>query len=132
VPREGFEPPVWYSCLQGKCNRPLCDLGGTGRKWGIRTHDPLLPKQMLYQAELISDKIGCRGGTRTPVIWLMRPSWNHLQSTLRQKLIYTTKLSICLKTERSFLYLFHSAILIFSTASADISVISSYRSLDIP
>ena len=32
-------------------------------------------------------KIGSRGGTRTPVVWLMRPSWNHLQSTLRQKLI---------------------------------------------
>lgn len=43
-------------------------------------------------------KIGCRGGTRTPVVWLMRPSWNHLQSTLRQKLF------IALRTDGPYIF----------------------------
>ena len=44
---------------------------GIGRGGGIRTPDPLLPKQMRYQAALNPDtvklvKIGAPGESRTP------------------------------------------------------------------
>ena len=35
---------------------PDANLEGNGRSGGIRTRDPLLPKQMRYQAALRSDK----------------------------------------------------------------------------
>ncbi len=35
---------------------PDANLKGNGRSGGIRTRDPLLPKQMRYQAALRSDK----------------------------------------------------------------------------
>ena len=67
---EGLEPPT--CCLEGNCSIQLsygqmeeriprkkahewAFLKG-GRSGGIRTRDPLLPKQMRYQAALRSDK----------------------------------------------------------------------------
>ena len=59
---EGLEPPT--CCLEGSCSIQL-SYGhlrvmqqyweGIGRGGGIRTHDPLLPKQMRYQAALRPD-----------------------------------------------------------------------------
>ena len=37
-----------------------------GRGGGIRTRDPLLPKQMFYQAELRPDNATCRHGICVP------------------------------------------------------------------
>ena len=56
---EGLEPPT--CCLEGSCSIQLSYghlrviLKGIGRGGGIRTHDPLLPKQMRYQAALRPD-----------------------------------------------------------------------------
>ena len=56
---EGLEPPT--CCLEGSCSIQLSyghlpgKHGGIGRGGGIRTHDPLLPKQMRYQAALRPD-----------------------------------------------------------------------------
>ena len=56
---EGLEPPT--CCLEGSCSIQLSygHLGAEqeeiGRGGGIRTHDPLLPKQMRYQAALRPD-----------------------------------------------------------------------------
>ena len=70
---EGLEPPT--CCLEGNCSIQLSygqldvrrykdtkkkaqQVGffKGGRSGGIRTRDPLLPKQMRYQAALRSDK----------------------------------------------------------------------------
>ena len=50
-----------------------------GRGGGIRTRDPLLPKQVLYQAELRPD------GAKRPVLWNFRPgeSSSHIAPKLR-------------------------------------------------
>ncbi len=69
---EGLEPPT--CCLEGNCSIQLSygqievrlieaprkkaqqvDFFKGGRSGGIRTRDPLLPKQMRYQAALRSD-----------------------------------------------------------------------------
>ncbi len=59
---EGLEPPT--CCLEGSCSIQLSyghlrvmqqHWEGIGRGGGIRTHDPLLPKQMRYQAALRPD-----------------------------------------------------------------------------
>ena len=56
---EGLEPPT--CCLEGSCSIQLsyghlrAEQEGNGRGGGIRTHDPLLPKQMRYQAALRPD-----------------------------------------------------------------------------
>jgi hypothetical protein len=57
---EGLEPPT--CCLEGSCSIQL-SYGHlrvetkirNGRGGGIRTHDPLLPKQMRYQTALRPD-----------------------------------------------------------------------------
>ena len=56
---EGLEPPT--CCLEGSCSIQLSygqkvDVRKNGRSGGIRTRDPLLPKQMRYQAALRSDE----------------------------------------------------------------------------
>ena len=46
---------------------------GDGRKGGIRTPDPLLPKQVRYQAALLSDLLGgcrCLGYPLVPSLFL--------------------------------------------------------------
>ena len=65
---EGLEPPT--CCLEGNCSIQLSygqirqyqekkpiewAFFMDGRSGGIRTRDPLLPKQMRYQAALRSD-----------------------------------------------------------------------------
>ena len=44
---------------KGESLRSIQDVGFfkelNGRQGGIRTHDPLLPKQMRYQAALLAD-----------------------------------------------------------------------------
>ena len=53
---EGIEPPT--HSLEGCCSIQLSygqSKGNIGRSGGIRTRDPLLPKQMRYQAALRSD-----------------------------------------------------------------------------
>ena len=56
---EGLEPPT--CCLEGSCSIQLSyghlrvKPEEIGRGGGIRTHDPLLPKQMRYQAALRPD-----------------------------------------------------------------------------
>jgi hypothetical protein len=65
---EGLEPPT--CCLEGNCSIQLSygqkvryqekkpnkwAFFEGGRSGGIRTRDPLLPKQMRYQAALRSD-----------------------------------------------------------------------------
>ncbi len=45
----------------------------------LRTEDSWV--QIRYDSQLHQWPISCGGGTRTHVVRLMRPSWNHLQST---------------------------------------------------
>ena len=78
---EGLEPPT--CCLEGSCSIQLSYghmrviLRGIGRGGGIRTHDPLLPKQMRYQTALRPDNeplsytMGIMAGK--VIIWLDRP-----------------------------------------------------------
>ncbi len=57
VHSQGFEP--WTHWLKASCSTVLSYKCIIGRKYVIRTHDPLIPNQVLYQTEPTPDMTLC-------------------------------------------------------------------------
>ena len=80
IPAEhGFDPPpvslfVPTRCLEASKKKGLAACAARpsniGRSGGIRTRDPLLPKQMRYQAALRSDS--SYFNPPNPLFWVQR------------------------------------------------------------